>query len=221
MRIKALLFTYNVCVHLVLKSTQIFFHCSEQCYRQNCPLVQFLNISKVKLKERAPKPHSSTFGHIPTLTLSSGTYQTHGEPVKELSSQTLNTKGIFYFFFPCWLSSFLFWFNSSCLWTGGDRRIQLGLKSTGWEFFLQVVWFFRSGVRTIITKQEKTQGVGPGVTMKTKSVQVMGEIPVEQSARDHPCFIRCSVKTTTPLTYRELFVVLLLSSLIVKLLRCK
>lgn len=100
MRIKALLFTYNVCVHLVLKSTQIFFHCSEQCYRQNCPLVQFLNISKVKLKERAPKPHSSTFGHIPTLTLSSGTYQTHGEPVKELSSQTLNTKGIFYFFFP-------------------------------------------------------------------------------------------------------------------------
>lgn len=89
------------------------FHCSEQCYRQKCPLVQFLNISKVKLKDRAPKPHSSTFGHIPTLTLSSGTFQTHSEPVKELSSQTLNTKGIF--FFPCSLSGFLFWFNCSCL----------------------------------------------------------------------------------------------------------
>lgn len=78
-----------------------FFHCSEQCSRQNCPLVQFLTISKVKLKERVPKPHSSTFGHIPTLTLSSGTCQTHGEPVKELSSQTLLTqKGYFHFFPP-------------------------------------------------------------------------------------------------------------------------
>lgn len=84
-RIKALLFTYNVCVLLVLKSTQTFFHCSEHCYRQNCSLVQFLN---VRLKERAPKAHSCTSGHIPTLTLSSGTYQTQGEPVKELSSQT-------------------------------------------------------------------------------------------------------------------------------------
>lgn len=93
-RIKALLFTYNVCVLLVLKSTQIFFHCSEHCYRQNCSLVQFLNVSKVKLKERAPKAHSSTFGHIPTLTLGSGTYQTHGELVKELSSQTAQ-KGYF------------------------------------------------------------------------------------------------------------------------------
>lgn len=93
-RIKALLFTYNVCVHLVLKSTQIFLHCSEQCYRENCLLVQFLNISKVKLKE----PHSPTFGCIPTLTLSSGTYQTHMSQSRSSAAKFLTQKG--YFFSP-------------------------------------------------------------------------------------------------------------------------
>lgn len=45
--------------------------------------------------------------------------------------------------------------------------------------FLQMVGFSRAGVRTIITNQEQTQGVGTGVRVRTKSVQVKEEIHVD------------------------------------------
>lgn len=132
-RIKALLFTYNVCVHLVLKSTQKFSIAVSSATRQNSPLVQFLNISKVKLKERTPKPHSSTFGHIPTLTLSSGTYQTPSEPVKELSSQTLNTKGIF--FFPPVGSAVSCSGSIACAWKRRGQENTAGLEGCRMRVF--------------------------------------------------------------------------------------
>lgn len=91
-RIKALLFTYNVCVNLVLK----FFHCSKLMVLQpalSCGDTMGA-ILQYKLRSRI---------------LSSGTYQSHGELVKELSSQTLNTTSDI--FFPSWLSSFLYWLN--------------------------------------------------------------------------------------------------------------
>lgn len=64
--------------------------------------------------------------------------------------------------------------------------------------------------------KKKTQGVGTGVTVKTKSVQVKEEIHVEPQQMLETTHVLL-VKTATPLTYMELFLVLLLSSLIVKL----
>lgn len=174
-----------------------FLRCSEQCYRENCLLVQFLNISKVKLKE----PHSPTFGCIPTLTLSSGTYQTHMSQSRSSAAKFLTQKG--FFFSPV----------GSAVSCSGSIACACENEGTGeynWAWRVQEERFFfkwfdssRSGVRTIITNQEKTQE-GFWCNSEDKVCASDGRNPwgTTASARDHPCFIRCSVKTTTitPLT---------------------
>lgn len=153
-----------------------FFHCSEQCSRENCPLVQFLNISKVKLKERAPKPHSPTFGCIPTLTLSSGTYQTPMSQSRSSAAKLLTQKG---FFFPLLAQQFPVLVQLLVLVKMRGQENTSGLEECRRSFFFKRFDISRSGVRTIITNQEKIQGVGVGEIVKTKSMQVMEEIHVE------------------------------------------
>lgn len=192
-----------------------FFHCSDHCHRQDCPLVQFLNVSKVKLKERAPKAHSCTFGHIPTLTLSSGTSQTHGEPLKEFSSQTLNTKGVF--FFPLLAQQFPVLVQLLVLVKRRGLKNSAGLEECRMRVFSSNGLIFQIWCKNNHHQpRKKTQGVVTGVTVKTKSVQVKEEIHVEPQKMLGTTHVLL-VKTTTPLTYMELFLVLLLSSLIVKL----
>lgn len=132
--------------------------------------MQFCNISSVKLKETGSQrlgPHSSTSGHIPTLTLSSGTYQTHSEPVKELSSQTLNRSRDFFSFqlaqqFPV-LAQLL------VLVKRRGEDCTAGVEECRLRVFLK--WFdFPDLVQQPASPTRKIMRAGTGITLKTRSM---------------------------------------------------